>query len=279
MIQSTRRSLAILAGASATVALLARPAQAQYVPRPMANPTSGETFHLEMGVAWWNPTADMTLTSGGSGALSGIPGTAIDAKSDLGFVDKKLPQFQITLRPGAAHKFRLQYIPIDYSATSTVARDIDFNGQRYRAGLQVTSQMEWKAYRFGYEYDFIHKDTGFAGFITELKYTDMSVTLSSLGVSEFVQKRAPIPALGGIGRVYVHPRVAITGEVTAIKIPTVEDRYSGHYVDVDIYSTVNFSNNVGIQGGYRSLNLGYLMKEDTGAFKLKGIYYGLIARF
>ena len=46
-----------------------------------------------------------------------------------------------------------------------------------------------------------------------------------------------------------------------------------------MYGTVNFSNNVGVQGGYRALNLGYLIKEDTGSFVLKGIYFGVIARF
>ncbi len=238
-----------------------------------------EQFHLEASVNTWNPTADLTIVSGGSGNLAGIPGTEIDAKSDLGFVDKRLPQFSVTLRPGQAHKLRFQYIPINYTATATLTRNIDFNGQRYAAGLPVDTTLEWKAYRFGYEFDFIRKDQGFVGFITELKYTNINVELSNTLANEFFSKRAPIPALGGIGRVYLVPAFAITGEVTAFKLPTIEDRYSGHYVDVDIYGTLNFSPNVGVQGGYRTLNLGYLIKEDSGAFVLKGIYFGVVARF
>jgi hypothetical protein len=261
------------------LALVAAPAHAQFRPRPVSSPVSGETFRLEAGVAFWNPSADMMITSGGSGALTGIPGTAIDAKSDLGFTDKKLPQFQLTLRPGAAHKLRLQYIPINYTAASTLTRNVDFNGQRYSAGLPVDSTMDWKALRFGYEYDFLRRDTVFAGFITEVKYTDVNITVTSGLTSEFVQERAPIPAVGGIGRVYVVPQVSITGEATFFKIPTIADKYSGHYVDVDIYGTVNFTNNVGVQGGYRTLNLGYLKEEDTGSFKLKGIYFGFVGRF
>src|SRR5689334_18134148 len=107
MTQLTHRVCAIAAAASCA-ALLAAPAQAQYRPRPIGNPSTAETFHLELGVAWWNPTADMTVTSGGSGALSGIAGTTIDAKTDLGFVDQRLPQFQVTFHPAAAHKLRLQ---------------------------------------------------------------------------------------------------------------------------------------------------------------------------
>jgi hypothetical protein len=271
---ATRAALGLTAAV-----LFASPVHAQFRARPISNPAPGEQFHVEASVNTWNPSADLSIVSGGTGSLTGIAGTEIDARADLGFVDKRLPQFNLTLRPGGGHKLRLQYIPINYSATATLTRNIDFNGQRYAAGLPVTSSMEWKAYRFGYEFDFIRKDHGFAGFITELKYTDINVELASGATTEFAHKRAPIPALGGVGRVYVIPPLAITGEVTAFKLPTVEDRYSGHYVDVDVYGTLNLTANVGVQGGYRSLNLGYLIKEDSGTFVLKGIYFGVVARF
>ena len=266
-------------GILAALALLAAPAYAQYKPRPIEYPALGEDFHVEVSLNTWSPTADLSITSGGSGALAGLAGTQIDAKNDLGFIDKRMPQFNLVLRPGGGHKFRLQYIPISYTATATLSRNIDFNGQRYSVGLPVNSSLDWKAYRFGYEFDFIRKDTGFVGFITELKYTDVNITLASPLISEFAHKRAPIPALGGIGRVYVAKNFAITGELTAFKLPTVQDRYSGHYVDLDIYGTMNFVKYLGVQGGYRTMNLGYLVKEDTGAFVLQGIYFGVVARF
>ena len=270
----------LLCAATLTVAMsAASTAHAQYRPRPISSPVPSEQFHLEASVNTWSPSADLTIVGGGSGALSGIAGTEIDAKTDLGFVDKRMPQFSLTVRPGAAHKLRLQYIPINYTATSTLARDIVFNGQRYSAGLPVNTTLEWKAWRFGYEFDFVRRDRGFAGFITELKYTNINLELASPLATEFADKRAPIPALGGIGRVYLVPAFAITGEVTAFKMPTIEDRYAGHYVDVDIYGTLNLSPNVGVQGGYRTLNLGYVLKEDSAAFKLKGIYFGVVARF
>ena len=39
---------------------------------------------------------------------------------------------------------------------------------------------------------------------------------------------------------------------------------------MDIYGTVNFTNNIGVKGGYRSLDVGYLIKADTGAFNAEG---------
>jgi hypothetical protein len=268
--------------AAALVLAIAAPVSAQYKPKPVNDPATGEEFHIEGAASFWSPGADLKVTSGGSGALSGIAGTEIDAKRDLGFTDKRMPSFELVLHPGAGHKFRMQYIPIKFEGSSTVSRDIVFNGQRYRIGIPVNSTLQWNAARFGYEYDFIRKNRGFGGFIIEAKYTDVQVELASpaLGLTEFARARAPIPALGGIGRFYVVPNISITGELTAFKLPdSIDDRYAGHYVDLDIYGTVNLTNNVGFKGGYRSLDMGYLVKQDIGSFVMRGIYFGVVARY
>lgn len=270
--------------AAAAVLLLAAPARAQYQPRPLHDPATGETFHIEVGAAFWNPSTELTVASGGSGALTGIAGTQINAKRDLGFTDKRLPELSLMLRPAPAHKFRLQYVPITFEGTNTLQRDVVFNGIRYRLGIPVTSSLDWKAYRFGYEFDFIRRNRGFGGFIIEAKYTDVTVNLTATSggaaLTEFARARAPIPALGGIARVYVVPNISITGELTGFKLPdSIDKRYAAHYVDVDLYGTVNFTNNIGVKGGYRSLDLGYLVKQDSGSFVLRGIYFGVVARY
>ena len=264
------------------IALLAFavPASAQYRPRPINDPATGERYHIEGGVDFWFPNTEILVASGGTGALSGLTGTQINAKTDLGLTDKRLPKFQLTLRPVRSQKFRLEYIPIDFQATTTLTRNIDFNGQRYRVGIPINTTLDWKAYRFAYEFDFVTKNRGFAGFIIEAKYTDVAVQLNSPVLSEFASARAPLPALGGIGRFYVVPNISITGEVTGFKLPdSIDSRYGGHYVDIDIYGTVNFSDNFGVKGGFRSLDMGYLVKQDSGSFTLKGIYFGVVARY
>ena len=108
----------------------------------------------------------------------------------------------------------------------------------------------------------------------------MAVQLTSPVLNEFASARAPLPALGGIGRFYVVPNISITGEVTGFKLPdSIDSRYGGHYVDIDIYGTVNFSDNFGVKGGFRSLDMGYLVKQDSGSFTLRGIYFGVVARY
>jgi hypothetical protein len=279
-------SLVRLYVCAAALLYAATPSYAQYRPRPLDDPATGETYHIEGSAGFWFPSSDMTVTSAGSGNLSGILGTSISAEGDLGMSDKRLPEFQITLRPAKSHKLRMQFIPIEYDGSATVTRNIVFNGQSYRVGALINSTLDWKAWRFNYEYDFITKNRGFAGFIIEAKYTDVRVDLVAppqpivgSGIAEFAQARAPIPALGGIGRFYVVPNISITGEVTGFKLPTVEDKYAGHYFDVDIYGTVNFTNNLGVQGGFRALDMGYLVKQDTGSFTLKGMYFAAVVRY
>ncbi|HZT77616.1 MAG TPA: hypothetical protein VFA27_13270 [Vicinamibacterales bacterium] len=266
----------------AALLLAAVPASAQYRPRPLNDPATGENYHIEGSVGLWFPSADLTVASSGSGFLSGIGGTSISAENDLGMPSSThLPDFELVLRPARRHKLRASYIPIQFTGSATLTRDITFNGQKYQIGVPVDSTLTWHAARFNYEFDFVDNNRGFGGFIVEAKYTDVRVELDAptFGLAEFARAQAPIPALGGIARVYVVPNVAITGEVTAFKLPTIEDKYAGHYVDVDIYATLNFTNNIGVKGGFRSLNLGYLIKQDTGDFTMNGVYFAAVLRY
>ena len=273
---------ALWAAVAAVLVGNAAPASAQFRPRTIEpEQMMGERYHIEGAADLWYPSANLIVTSSGTGALAGLEGSKIDAKNTLGLLDKRLPQFELVLRPVRSHKFRLQHIPINYQRDGfPLPTSVVFNGQRYSVGVPVNSVLNWKAVRFGYEYDFINKSRGFGGFILEAKYTDVRVDLASPFQTEFAHARAPIPALGGIGRVYVVPRVSITGEVTGFKLPdSIDNRYAAHYVDMDIYGTVNATNNVGVKVGYRSIDLGYLIKQDTGAFTLKGLYFGIVARY
>jgi len=271
-----RSGIRLYALAGACAALLAAPAtaRAQFRPQPVANAATGETYHVEGAVGFWRPSANILISS----ESLGIPGSEIDFKQDLGLQDHAFPELHLVLRPGRHHKFRFQYIPIKFESSATLDRRIVFNGQAYNVGLPVNSTLLWKAYRFGYEYDFLVKDRGFGGFIVDLKYTDITATLASPIDTEFTHAQAPVPAIGGIARVYVVPNVSITGELSGIKIPK-SDSYAGHYADLDIYATVNFNPNVGAQMGFRSFDVGYLVKSDAGTLTLRGLYFGVVARY
>ena len=268
--------LSCWAALAAALFCCAAPAAAQYKPRAVNDPATGEKYHIEAGADLWMPTADMTISS----EQLGIAGSQIDLKRDLGLTDQHFPALQLQLRPARSHKLFLNYTPVDYNQTATLNQDIIFNGIRYRLGLPVNSDLNWKTYEIGYEYDFVVKNWGFVGFDLEAKYTDVQVSLSSPIAAEFAHARGPIPAIGGIVRYYVVPNISITGQLTGFKIPdSIDSRYNAHYVDLDIYGTLNLSNNVGIKGGYRSRDVGYLIKSDSGQFTMNGIYIGGVLRY
>ena len=261
----------------------ATPAAAQFKPRTVEDPSVGERFHIEGSADIWFPTADLTFASAGSDHLAGLDGSQIDAKRDLGLEDKSLPQLGLVLKGGgkSRHKLRVQYIPIKYEQTAVLPQRLVFNGLAYNVGVPVNSTLKWQALRIGYEYDFLLHPDWFVGFIIEDKQTDVRVDLvTPLVTPQFAHAQAPIPALGGIARYYPAPHIAISGEVTGFKIPdSIDNRYAAHYVDFDIYGMYNFTRNAGARFGYRAMDMGYLFKDDSGSFTLKGAYVGIVVRY
>ena len=257
--------------------LMASPALAQFRPRPLNDPATGEAYHIEASAGFWNTASDMSISS----EALGIVGTTINFRNDLGLESSRVRELRLVLRPSTKHKLRFEIIPLKMSIENhPLTRTIVFNGQAYPVTARVNSQFDWTAYRFGYEYDFLTRDRWFAGFIFDIKQTDVSAVLETPVIQEFVRARGPLPALGGIARFYVVPNVSLTGEFTRMPVPEeITDDIHGRYSDLNIYGTVNFTNNVGAQAGYRKFDVAYKFEDDTGAFKLNGLYFGIVARY
>ena len=260
-----------------TSVLLAVPAFAQRgFQGVFSDPATGESYRVEVGGYLWSTSPAIAITS----ESLGIIGSTIDFVEDFGIEDKTFRQLKITVRPGRKHKLRYEYIPISWTQEARLNRTIIFNGQRFDVSLPVLADLKWKAMRFAYEWDFVYRDRGFVGVVLEAKYTDVEASLENVLIGrEFVSARAPIPAIGIIGRGYVAANVSITGEFTGFKLPDVDEDYKGTYYDFDLYGTVNFNDNFGAQLGYRRMSVFYRVDFDEGDFKLKGLYFGGVARF
>jgi hypothetical protein len=260
----------------------AAPAEAQYgARRSTSNRATGETYHVELAAEFWNPVPDPVVISSES---LGILGSDIDFVNTLGIAQTRFRQLKVVLRPATKHKFRFEYIPIRYDAQQVVNVSFVFNGQSFQTGIPVTTNLKWNAYRFGYEWDFVYRDRGFAGLLLDLKYTDIDITLSSpaVGTPQYSKATAPIPSIGFIGRGYVVPNISITGEFSAFRLPERalnSTDYGGRYYDLDLYGTVNFGDHFGVNAGYRSLDAFYKVRLDHGTMTLKGPYLGGTVRF
>jgi hypothetical protein len=267
------------AGAALLLSFLSvAPAAAQFRPRPVNDAPPAEAYLIEGSAGLWRPSPTMSIRS----ESIGIVGSAIDFNRDLGLATTRFKELQVVFHPGLKHKFRFQYIPLVYHQTATLRREIVFNGQRYNVGLPVISELDWKAYRFTYEYDFISMRRGFGGVLFDLKQTQVRASLRSPlpQLDEYTTHRAPVPAIGGIARVYVVPSVSITGELSGITVPSSTNYdFSGHYTELNIYATVNFNRNIGAQLGYRALDVDAVIDNDSGSFTVKGLYFGVVARY
>lgn len=256
--------------------LAAATAHAQYTFQGSSNRATGETYRVEVGGFLWNPTPDILIAS----EDFDIIGEEIDFVEDLGIEKKRHTQLRVVLRPATKHKFRFEYTPIKYSAEGEIRRTVTFNGVEFPVELPVATELIWRAYRFGYEWDFVYMDRGFVGLLLEAKYTHVEASLANVLQSEFIRARAPIPAIGVIGRGYVTPNIAITGEFSAFRLPdSIDEDYSGKFYDFDLYGTVNFTDNFGVQGGYRSFDVFFRVENDEGSMTMKGLYIGGVARF
>ena len=262
-------------GALLQLLIAASPASAQVVYGATA-PAIGERYHVELGLAFWNPDPLAIVSSEGLD----IEGTDVDLVDDLGIERKRMLELRTVLRPATKHKFRFHYLPVRYEAEAIVQREFVFNGQVYRIGLPVQTDAKFTTYRFGYEYDFFYRRRGYIGALVDLKYTDVDLALETPVRSEFARQAAPIPGIGVVGRGYVARNVAITGEWTFFKVPgNLSDEFGGHYRDYDFYGTVNFTDNVGAQFGLRSIDVEYFKDLDRGDLNFTGWYFSGVVRF
>lgn len=139
-------------------------------------------------------------------------------------------------------------------------------------------EFKWDLYRFGYEWDFARFNYGFIGLVTEVKYNKVSAFIATpVQSAELEEVKAPVPTIGGIARGYLGDYVSITGEFTGLKI--TRDEFRGKFYDFDLYGQLNLTKNLALQGGYRSVEVDYLVDEDAGTFTFKGPYFGGTLRF
>jgi hypothetical protein len=270
-LQFYRRLVATLLAFGLTAGL----AEAQYRV-PGSADTVGEDYNVEVSFNFWRSTPTAVVSS----EALGILGSDVDLVSDLGIEKRTLKDLRVVLRPAKKHRFRINYLPITYLAETQIKREFVFNGLRYRVGLPVSTDAQFKAWRFGYEYDFLYRERGFLGVLFDVKYTDVNIGLNSPIGEEFTKAVAPLPTIGGVARVYAAKNLALNAEASYFKIPeSASDDYKGRYVDFDIYAMYNPHKNVGVQAGYRSIDVFYDAKNDTGTLTFKGLYFGGTVRF
>lgn len=249
-----------------TLLAIAIPAHAQF---PRVAPRA-RTNRVELYLNSWNPTPDLSLSAGGSDTL--------DLVQTFGLEKEKFKVYGAKLGNGKS-KVRLQRVQMAWEKSTTVNQAFTFDGRTYTVSQPASLTMNWKLTRAGYEFDAVNSPSGYLGVIGEVKYNQVkaSITATGVGTSE-VDTTAPIPAVGVAGGGYLVPRrLSVDFEVSGFKLPQRTNR-EGRFVDYDLHATAHLGP-LGLQAGYRSIDVTYLVDSDRGALKLKGPYVGASLHF
>ncbi len=274
-------------GGYALLALLAcaGPASAQFSPAP-AFPV-GELYRIELLGSLWPPAQDLTVSSRGSGAPGATTGTAADE-------DIAAPRFtdlRVRLRLSRRQRVHLDYLPVRYPAATTLDRGPAPDGTGLEPGVPAAATLTWKTWRLAYEYDAIHVTRASLGLFAEAAFTDVQVVLdhaagtgcdAASGACDLARLRRPVPAAGGVVRLYPSPVIMLGAEASLLRMPDWAGDilgYTGEHLAYDIHAALNFIEAFGLQIGYRSRGLRLRTADHDADLKLEGVYVGALLRF
>jgi hypothetical protein len=263
--------------------LLAARAEAQFQAR---NPAPGENYHVELGAMFWTPEPGIVILSN---SLAPISAAGVDFVQEFNIQKARFMEFRGVVK-GGKHKLRISRLPIKYDEAAVLQRTVVFGGRTFNVNANATADLQWDLWRFGYEYDFAVGDAGYVGFIAEVKHNqvvaDLRATQAGTTLTSLTDVTVPAPQLGIVGRVYPHRLVSITAEFTGLKVPgwirerfTDADNFEADFKDFEVYGTVSITRYLGIQGGYRALDVDYVVDDDAGNLDMKGPYFGGVVRF
>lgn len=222
----------------------------------------------------------MSLTPDGKFAStdSNVLNTEIDIEDDLDIDDSEEIMVEAALQLGS---FRLtaSYLPLNFSGTSTLNRQINFGNQTFNANTTVKGEMDVDLYDLGLTWYLINFDDLPVRFqfgpeiAVKVVDGEASITDKTTGVREEVSGTFPAPTIGARARVGLADFLAVSGRVGYTE-------YSDNsFLDADAQLELSPIPLVGIFGGYRYLDLDIDEDDIFIDATFEGPYAGAFLRF
>jgi hypothetical protein len=181
----------------------------------------------------------------------------IDLTTDLNFGDYSTFTGYADWRFKPKHHLLLRVNPVVSEQTSTLTRQIEFQGVTYNIGTQITADIRSLSFSPGYQYDFLKRKQGYLGIRTEITLIDTKASLAgTVAVNGTSSTRsasgeifAIMPILGPQGRWYpMHNsnRISLDG--------TMEGMYFfgyGYFLSARGFMTVAVHRNWNFTAGYQ----------------------------
>lgn len=245
-----------------------------------------DRYWLEIQAFW--PDID---TSVAVSSANGARGTSIDLESDLDLRDRKsLPAFYAGARIGDRWSIVGEYYALNRTGSTSVSRDLTFDGVTFNAGATVASQFDTDVYRLAVGYSFIRNDKADLGVAVGLHMTEFTVGLEGqanvgAAATQFESRKrdalAPLPTLGVFGSYQVAPKVVVGGRVDYLSLKVSD--YDGRLINAQASVTYRLFKNVGIGAMYRYVDYELGIEKDRWngdiAYSFKGPALFLQAAF
>ena len=209
---------------------------------------------------------------------SGLPGTKVDLKSDLGMDEESIPMIEAFAGIGK-HHLSVAYYKVKYSGEKELGEAINFNGNTYGVNEVVSSEFSYTDFDVEYRYDLIDLENflagGSIGAVGKLKYMDGLVSLKSETIAKKEETFiVPIPMIGA------HLHLGLLANLLEFRAQLAGIGYSGAtmyegYADVSLtpYPIVD------IHAGYRAFVLDVDKEDIEMNFDTTGPYIGISVGF
>ena len=179
-----------------------------------------------------------------------------DVNRDFGFGSYSTFTGSVDWHFAHKHHFLLNVTPNYDSRTATLGRIIEFQGQTYDVGAQVTASANNLNIAPGYQYDIIRRDHGFLGLEVDINVIRTEATLKLAGTvngqggsaSRSRSLIAPLPAVGPVFRWYPlrdSNRLSLDGSVRGLSFFGY-----GNFVSARANVGVGVTNRLAVRAGY-----------------------------
>lgn len=209
------------------------------------------------------------LESKASVTASGVTGTDIDLKDDLGIGDEDLPEARLIWHTGPNSKIRLAYTQVNYSGSKNIEKTITFDGKSYTAGTNVESDLDIQYLRLGWAWQFINlaEDKIKLGTLVDVKVLMLEASLDapSLGFSESEDFAGALPTVGLVLDLNPIKKVNLFAEVSGL---TAGDY--GYFIDAETGIKITPLKNFSLSAGYRIFDMKFESDPDYAELTISG---------
>ncbi|WP_018293410.1 hypothetical protein [Mariprofundus ferrooxydans] len=228
-----------------------------------------ETIAIKPGFMLLSP-------SGYFGATVNNVGTQVNVENDLHFKNSTQAMGEIDLLLGDS-QLSFEYLPMSFSGSGALTRNITYNGQTYTAGSVATSTFKADVFDVGYTYYLVNMDDMPSriqlGIETSVKTVNAKTSITAGGITSSKNMTIPIPTVGLRGRVALADFIGVTGRIGYLG-------YSGNtFTDASAQMEFSPLPTLGIFAGYRYIKLKLNNSGMIADMRLKGPFVGGFFRF